>query len=234
MDAPIITIFVRHDADCKHADEPFYKQCGCWKHLRWSYNGKQYRRATKCKTWAEAERVKREIELSYETAGKPLKPDGPAMVRQAVETFIHDKQGQNLSAGVIGKFRRELGRLVEFCEHKGNFYLPEVTLPDLTEFRSSWHTDYPSSITRQRVQARLRAFFRYAQSAGYIQRNPAADMSAIKVKQVPDATPHPGAIQEASRHHSRRVPRRNKGRKSTCPDSVHEVHRACDSGCRLP
>lgn len=185
MDAPIITIFVRHDADCKHADEPFYKQCGCWKHLRWSYNGKQYRRAAKCKTWAGAERIKREIELSHETAGKPVKPDRPATVRQAVETFIHDKQGQNLSAGVIGKFGRELGRLVEFCEHKGKFYLPEVTLPDLTEFRSSWHSDYPSSITRQRVQARLRAFFRYAQSAGYIQRNPAADMSAIKVKQVP-------------------------------------------------
>ena len=36
-----------------------------------------------------------------------------------------------------------------------------------------------------RAQARLRAFFRYAQGAGYIQRNPAADMSAVKVKQVP-------------------------------------------------
>jgi integrase len=31
----------------------------------------------------------------------------------------------------------------------------------------------------------LRAFFRYAHSAGFIQRNPAADMSAIKVVQVP-------------------------------------------------
>jgi len=185
MDAPIITIFVRHDADCKHAEEPFYKQCGCWKHLRWTYNGQQYRRATKSKTWAGAEDVKRDVELSYQSVGKPAESDRPPMVRQAVETFIRDKQGQNLSTGVIGKFRRELGRLVDFAEHKRKFYLPEITLPDLTEFRSSWDAEYPSSITRQRVQARLRAFFRYAHSAGFTQRNPAVDMSAIKVKQVP-------------------------------------------------
>ena len=128
MDAPIITIFVRHSLDCKHADEISISGVDCWKHLRWSYDGKQHRRAAKCKTWAGAERVKREIELSYETAGKPVEPDRPATVRQAVETFIHDKQGQNLNAGVIGKFRRELGRLVEFCEHRGKFYLPEVAL----------------------------------------------------------------------------------------------------------
>jgi len=91
MAAPIITIFVRRDADCNHADEPFYKQCGCWKHLRWSYNGKQNRRATKSKTWARAERVKREVELSYEIAGKPVQRDRPATVRQAVETFFRDK-----------------------------------------------------------------------------------------------------------------------------------------------
>ena len=185
MDAPIITVFVRHSLGCPHAGDEFFKRCACWKHLRWSDSGTQRRLATKAKTWAGAEKVKREIELSYEAVGKPVEPDRPGTIRQSVETFIRDKQGQNLSAGVIGKFRRELDRLVEFCERKRKFYLTEIALPDLTEFRSSWESDYPSSITRQRVQARLRAFFRYAHSSGYIQRNPAADMSTIKVKQVP-------------------------------------------------
>lgn len=183
--APIVTIFVRHSLGCPGTGNEFYKRCSCRKHLRWTHQGKQYRRATKQRTWAGAEKVKREIELSYEAVGKPIEPDRPPMVRQAVETFIHDKQGQSLSAGVIGKFQRELNRLVTFAETKGKFYLSEITLPDLTEFRSTWDAEYPSSITRQRVQARLRAFFRYAQSAGYTQRNPAADMSAIKVKQAP-------------------------------------------------
>src|ERR1039457_1242268 len=185
MSAPIITIFVRHSLDCQHTGNEFYKRCDCWKHLRWSYDGRQYRRATKEKTWAGAERVKREIELSYDAVGKPVEPDRPATIRQSIETFIRDKQGQNLDTAVLGKYRRELGRLVEFCEHQGKFYLPEISLPDLTEFRSSWESDYPSSITRQKVQERLRAFFRYALNAGFIQRNPASAMSPIKAAQAP-------------------------------------------------
>ena len=185
MSAPIITIFVRHSLDCQHAGNEFYKRCDCWKHLRWSAGGKQYRRATKEKTWAGAERAKREIELSYEAVGKPVEPDRQATVRQALESFIRDKEGQNLDGSVLGKYRRELGRLVEFSEHRGKFYLPELSLPDLTEFRSSWESDYPSSITRQKVQERLRAFFRYALNAGFIQRNPAVAMSPIKATQSP-------------------------------------------------
>jgi integrase/recombinase XerD len=38
---------------------------------------------------------------------------------------------------------------------------------------------------RQKVQERLRAFFRYALNAGFIQRNPAAAMSPIKAAQAP-------------------------------------------------
>ena len=185
MSAPIITIFVRHSLGCPHTGDEFYKRCDCWKHLRWSHGGKQHRRATKEKTWAGAERVKREIELSYDAIGKPVEPDRPATLRQSIETFIQDKQGQNLNASVLGKYRRELGRLVEFCEHRSKFYIQEVSLPDLTEFRSSWESDYPSSITRQKVQERLRAFFRYALHAGFIQRSPAAAMSPIKAAQAP-------------------------------------------------
>src|ERR1039458_9797254 len=92
----IVTIFVRHSLDCPHIENDFYKRCSCWKHLRWSYGGKQLRRATKEKTWAGAERVKREVELSYESIGKPVEPDRPATLRQAVETFTRDKEGQNL------------------------------------------------------------------------------------------------------------------------------------------
>lgn len=185
MDAPIITIFVRHSLDCPHLGEEFYKRCNCWKHLRWSYEGKQYRKAAKERTWAGAERVKREVELSYQTVGKAAEPDRPPTLRQAIETFTNDKQGQNLNRSVLGKYRRELERLREFCEHRGTFYVAQVGLADLTEFRLAWESQYPSSITRQKVQERLRAFFRYALHAGFIQRNPAVAMSPIKTEQAP-------------------------------------------------
>src|SRR5689334_1576844 len=113
---PIITIFVRHSADCDHAGEKFYKRCNCWKHLRWSHGGKQYRRAAKSRTWAGAERIKREIELSYEAEGKPIQPNKPATVQQAIDQFLKDKAGQNLNQSVLKKYRRELARFSEFCD----------------------------------------------------------------------------------------------------------------------
>ncbi|MGH9378565.1 MAG: tyrosine-type recombinase/integrase [Terriglobia bacterium] len=185
MPTPIITIFVRHSADCPHAGDEFYKRCACWKHLRWSYGGHQYRKATKQQTWAGAERAKREVELAYEKDGKPVQSAGPVSMEQAIATFARDKAGQGLSASVLKKYRRELGRFQRFCEARGRYALADVALPDLTDFRSGWEQEYPSSRTRQKVQERLRGFFRYALNAGFIRHNPAAALSAVKVDVAP-------------------------------------------------
>ena len=186
---PVVTIFVRHSSNCPHRDE-FFKRCNCWKHLRWSHNGKQYRKATRSKTWAGAERAKKEIELSYENAtlGKPAQPDEAVSIERAIQLFLQDKTGQNMESVTLRKYRRELGRFQQFCNRQGRYFLQEVRLPDLTEFRSTWEQEYPSSITRQKVQERLRAFLRYALNAGLIPRNPAAAMSTIKVD-VPPTLP---------------------------------------------
>jgi len=59
MEAPVITIFVRHSE--YHGDE-FTKRCQCKKHLRWTMRGKQYRKKTAAREWAAAENVKRQLE----------------------------------------------------------------------------------------------------------------------------------------------------------------------------
>jgi hypothetical protein len=81
LPVPSITIFVRHIPECLNAKDEFYKRCSCWKHLRWTYYGKQYRKATKSWTWAGAERQRRELELSYEAAGQPPQPDSPPTIQ---------------------------------------------------------------------------------------------------------------------------------------------------------
>jgi len=72
--APVITIFVRHSADCKYAGNEFSKRCSCRKHLRWTHSGSQYRRTAGTSSWADAEKVKREIEgqLSGRPAPAPV------------------------------------------------------------------------------------------------------------------------------------------------------------------
>ncbi len=137
---PIVTIFVRHGHRCPHEDE-FWKQCKCWKHLRWSHHGKQYRKATKSRTWAGAERVKREVELSYGCAaeGNPsLKKDEATSAWDAVQIFLQDKRWHNMGPTTLKKYRRELSRFAEFCDRQGRYFPKDVQLADLTAFRSAW------------------------------------------------------------------------------------------------
>ena len=63
---PSITVFVRHSANCAHQDVDFYKRCNCRKHLRWTVSGRQRRRTAKTRSWQQAERAKRDVEMQYE------------------------------------------------------------------------------------------------------------------------------------------------------------------------
>ena len=51
---PSIEIFVRHSAGCRYRDDETWKRCGCRKHLRWTFDGKQYRRSAKTRAWTQA------------------------------------------------------------------------------------------------------------------------------------------------------------------------------------
>ena len=62
LDATLITIFVRHSADCKYAGGEFCKRCSCRKHLRWSQVGKQHRKKAGSRSWTGAEQAKRRLE----------------------------------------------------------------------------------------------------------------------------------------------------------------------------
>jgi hypothetical protein len=61
----IVTIFVRHSANCPHRTDEKYKKCNCRKHLRWSSNGRQFTQGAKTRIWAEAEIKRQQLEIRY-------------------------------------------------------------------------------------------------------------------------------------------------------------------------
>src|SRR3954462_14348423 len=103
MEAPLITIFVRHSEGCKYTGDEFEKRCRCRKHLRWTQNGKQFRRKAGTRSWAEAEEQKRRLE--DELAGREPKPktDGQGLA-DAIEIFKADKKNQGLTPDVLSKY----------------------------------------------------------------------------------------------------------------------------------
>src|ERR1700693_2563779 len=123
---PVITIFVRHCADCKNKDE-FGKNCNCRKHLRWTHNGKQYRKKAGTRSWAEAEDVKRKLEAQYE--GKPATAEQERQtIERAIELFLASKKAQGVDGQVVKKYERELQRLDGFYARKSKLFVSEITL----------------------------------------------------------------------------------------------------------
>ncbi len=182
---PSITIFVRHAPSCKYHEDETWKRCNCRKHLRWSHDGKQYRRSANTRSWEQAEQERRKLEEGFETGGKPtaVTPDDRKTIARAVELFLLEKKTEGIKGGVLKKYERELTRLNNFLQTHSKFFPSEIDKELLTEYRATWDTIYPSSATRQQVQARLRRFLRFCDDAGWIERVPT--LSAIKVDEPP-------------------------------------------------
>lgn len=103
--------------NCKCCGDEFCKRCNCRKHLRWSYEGKQYRQSAGTRSWAEAEDKKREIEDQLLGRMPEVKPEQENRGIQAcIDVFFQDKKNQGITEKVVGKYTRELARLKVFCE----------------------------------------------------------------------------------------------------------------------
>ena len=183
MDAPLITIFVRHAAGCKYAGDDFSKRCNCKKHLRWSQNGKQHRMKTGSRSWAGAEEKKRELE--NELAGRTTSPQPSALhtLADAIEVFMKDKKTQGITEDVLGRYERELARLRDFAERKGAFTVAGITRELLIDYKTEWDRLYPSGNTQASVQARLKNFLRFCFDSKWLERVPR--LSSIKADEVP-------------------------------------------------
>jgi hypothetical protein len=183
MDAPLITIFVRHAGGCKYAGDDFSKRCNCKKHLRWTQNGKQHRMKTGSRSWAGAEEKKRELE--NQLAGRDAFPrrSAPHTLAVAIEVFMKDKKTQGITEDVLGRYERELARLRDFAEGEGAFTVAGITRELLIDYKADWDRLYRSGNTQASVQARLKNFLRFCLDSKWLDRVPR--LSSIKADEVP-------------------------------------------------
>ena len=185
MGVPSISIFDRHAPTCKYRGDEVWRRCNCRKHLRWSQDGKQYRRSAGTRSWEQAETERRKLEEQFAAGGKPTNvPDeGRKTIVRALELFLSEKKTEGIEGSVLKKYERELGRLKDFSEARSRFFPSDIDKELLTEYRATWNALYPSSATRQQVQARVRRFLRFCHEAGWIERLP--KLSPIKVDSLP-------------------------------------------------
>ena len=122
-----------------------------------THTGTQYRRKTGCRSWVAAEEKKRGLEDQI-TGRSPVAPrDESKLIEEALQVFKTDKENRKVTDGVLEKYTRELGRLQSFAQGKGVFTVVGLT-GTLMDYSATWDVLYPSSNTRQMVQARLKNF----------------------------------------------------------------------------
>jgi len=181
--APLVTIFVRHSVDCRYKGDEFCKRCSCRKHLRWTLNGKQFRKMAGTRSWQEAEAQKRRLEDQLAGRRPEAAPEQQQTIRTVFESFLTAKKVQNIKVQTQQRYRSELERFVAFCEDRSTFTFAAVTLSLLTEYQATWPGVYESSYTRHYVQKRLRIFLKYAVECGYFTRVP--KMAPIRIDEPP-------------------------------------------------
>ena len=180
----IITIFVRHSGDCKYRGDEFYKGCKCRKHLRWSRNGKQYRKAAGTRSWEKAEEVKLQLQAQLTGTPIPHAPKAKLTVAEAVETFMAAKRNDGIEEPTLQKLAKTTARIQDFATAAGVYTLEDINLTHVTTW--PWTRYFGTTHSLRTHQERVKSFFRYFHNAGVIAKNPAAAWKRItgRVEQV--------------------------------------------------
>ena len=123
---PLITIFVRHSAGCKHAGDGLKSGAGAGS----IYAGRKTESSNGARlTRAHGQRQKKPSGI-LKTISPGASPDNSAEIKtldSAVKVFQTDKKNQGISPDVLKKYSRELDRLKVFCERRGAFTVQALT-----------------------------------------------------------------------------------------------------------
>ena len=165
----VVTVYVRHRAECQHDGKPFFRGCDCPKWLRYSgdvclcgrsHKGRQHRFAAGVRSWKQAEEKREEAQKRLDAGDRTPLPvtETQKTIKQSIETFLLSKQGERLSNATIRKLRYQLFLFDTFMGDRSRFFPVEITATDVVEYRSTWK--WKSGVTQQKAQQNLRGFLR--------------------------------------------------------------------------
>ncbi len=170
----MLTVFRRHRRRCPHAKKGRdWRRCSCPLSVEGTLpDGLPVRKALNTANWELASEMVRVME----TGG----PSTAIQVNEAIKRFLSDATARKLSEASLKKYRvllqgrrsseRSSPTLEEYAEDTGYLLLKQLDGDVLRDFRQQWK-DAP--LAGRKKLERLRAFFRFANEAGWVSSNPA-------------------------------------------------------------
>lgn len=156
----MLTLYKRHLKSCGNTDR-FYRRCKCPMWVEGVHEGAYRRHSLKTNSWERAEGMKRDIERGA---------DPTVTASSAIEQFENELVSRCLKESTRKKYRVLLSSLKEHCDRRGVRDVQAITPEELLKFRANWQ-DCPLSAVKK--LERLRSFFRFCQSIGWVRLSPA-------------------------------------------------------------
>jgi len=171
---PKVSIYAKHDPDCKWAGRSKKVTCQCPKLLQWYQHGKTQRKSLPGIVDAElveGEKRKLEAQLEAVAKGEAPKPDPKKgkTLEEAIQLFLDSKLG-NVKDKHREKLNYELTQFRNFCEAKNLFALVAIEPEHILEYRNTVVESGAKSTNKKKV-GRLVGFFDFCVEMGWIVRN---------------------------------------------------------------
>jgi integrase/recombinase XerD len=186
----VLTIYRRHREGCPHSSRR-HKRCQCPIYVEGSLRGEKIKKGLDLTSWEAAS----DLVAKWSAAGEiGVAKDDPPTVKAAIAQFLQDAEAQHLHWETVRKYRNLLDRrFLLWCESNGYRLLRHIDVTQIRTFRTTW-TDGPLYATKN--LERLRAFFRFCHTAGWVRSNPA---SQVKLPQSDDRPTLPFSEEEMKR-----------------------------------
>lgn len=158
----MLFVYTRHRPPCPFHDVR-YRRCHCPKWIRGPLENRGLIRiSAHTRSWIKAERKLRVMEREAE--------QNLITIEDAVAAYLEDETGRKLRPATVKQKSAFLrGLLLAWSKQQQLLYLNELQIPQLRQFRQSWNV---AANTAGRWHERLRSFFAFCVSGGWLHTNP--------------------------------------------------------------
>jgi|HubBroStandDraft_6_1064221.scaffolds.fasta_scaffold341999_2 site-specific recombinase XerD len=174
----VLSIYRRHREACKYGDDRVSKKCRCALWAKGTLEGKPFQKSLKTRNFERAEQIKRTLEDGIQAKEQPK----AVTVKSALASYVKESERRNLNATTLRKYKFLQSALDSHAEKART---PELRSWTTATVRSYLETRKIGPTAAGKEIERIRTFFNFCISNGWITINPAKPIRAPKKNIVP-------------------------------------------------